>query len=152
MLTFNTLLSREGINPLSVRLVRHADNRGPGPSSYDLWLSRSNDDRFERYQRLQKEPVKFGVGHLIAIFVAPSPKDTLFAGLYSVDAVTPAPPGTVCPVLQTDCGVGHVIFDLRLDTRLSQYIGLLVIEWGPGYRSWVQRAELRDKPVLEIRR
>ncbi len=153
MLTFNTILRREGINPPSVRLARHADNRGPGPSPYNLWLRRAQNDLFERYQRLQKEPVKFGVGHLLASFVSPSPKETLFVGLYSVDAVTPAPPGTICPVLQIDRGIGgHVIFDLRPDDRLSRFIGLLVIEWGPGYRSWVQRAELRDKLVLEIKK
>jgi hypothetical protein len=151
MLTLNTILRREGINPSSVRLLRHADTRGPGPSPYNLWLSK--DGRFEWYQRLQKEPVKFGVGHLLASFVAPSPKETLFVGLYSVEAVAPAPPGTICPILQTDRGTGgHALFDIRPDTRLSQYIGLLVIEWGPGYRSWVQRAELKDKPVLEIRK
>ena len=122
MLTFNTLLRREGINPSSVRLLRHADNRGPGSSPYNLWLRRAKDDLFEQYQRLQKEPVKFGVDHLIASFVAPSPKDTLFVGLYSVDAVAPAPPGTICPVLRIDRGTGgHALFDITPDARLSQY-------------------------------
>ena len=68
MLTFNTILRCEGIDPASVRLVRHQDTRGPGPSPYELW--RANDGRFEQYQRLQKEPVNFGVGHLLASFVA----------------------------------------------------------------------------------
>ena len=28
----------------------------------------------------------------------------------------------------------------------------LIIEWGDGYRAWVQRADLQDKGVIEIRR
>jgi hypothetical protein len=127
MLTLNTILRREGINLSSVRLVRHADTRGPGPSPYDLWLRRSKEDRFERYQRLQKKPVKFNVGHLLASFVVPSPKESLFVGLYSVDGtVDPAPPGTICPVLQTDCGAGgHVLFDITsiLDYPVYRPIG-----------------------------
>jgi hypothetical protein len=151
MLTFNTLLRCEGIDPASVRLVRHQDTRGPGPSPYERW--RAKDGRFGQYQRLQKEPVNFGVGHLLASFVAPSANETLFVGLYRVDAVAKASLGTICPVLQTDRGLGgHVLFDIQADSRLSEYVGLLIIEWGPGFRSWIQRAERQEKPVLEIRR
>src|SRR3546814_583456 len=35
---------------------------------------------------------------------------------------------------------------------LAPYRGKLVDDWGPGFRSWVQRADVRDKPILEIRR
>src|SRR5437868_4040482 len=40
---------------------------------------------------------------------------------------------------------------LKLDPRLSDLIGLLVIDWGPGERAWVQRADTQDKRVVEIR-
>lgn len=36
--------------------------------------------------------------------------------------------------------------------RLSDYAGHLIIDWGRGFRSWVQRADRQDKPVLEIRK
>jgi hypothetical protein len=102
---------------------------------------------------LQKESVNFGVGHLLASFVAPSRNETLFVGLYRVDAVDKAHPGTISPVLQNDRGIlGHLLFDIQPDNRLFKYIGLLIIEWGPGFRSWIQRAELQEKQVLEIRR
>jgi hypothetical protein len=149
MLTFNTILRCEGIDPRSVRLVRHQDTSVPERSPYALW--RANDGRFERYQSLQREAVNFGVGHLLAAFVATPSNDTLFVGLYAVNAVTEAPPGSICPIRQTALE-GHVLFDIWPDNRLFRYIGLLLIEWGSGYRSWVQRAERQEKLVVEIRR
>jgi len=102
---------------------------------------------------LQKEPVNFGIGHLLASFVAPAPNETLFVGLYRVEGVSKPLPGTMCLVLQIDRGLGgHLFFDIQPDSRLSKYIGLLIIEWGTGFRSWIQRAERQQKPVLEIRR
>ena len=43
-------------------------------------------------------------------------------------------------------------YSLQLDDRFADYEGRLVIDWGPGIRSWCQRAHLQDKPILEIRR
>ena len=151
MLTFNTILQCEGIAPSSVRLVRHQDTSIPGRSPYDLW--RTDSSRFERYQSLQDKAVNFDVGHHLASFVATPTNETLFVGLYSVEGRSAAPPGTLCPIRQTDEGLdGAVLFDIRLDDRLARYAGLLVVDWGPGYRSWIQRADRKDKPVLEIRK
>ncbi len=153
MLTFNTLLRIEGIDPTStsVRLVRHQYTGGPGPSPYQLW--RANDGSFEQYQKLQRVPVRFGVGDILASFVAPSPNETLFVGLFTVLAVGEVPPGTMCPIKQNDCGVGlHVLFDIRTDGRLSPYSGRLLIDWGRGTRAWVQISKRNEKPVLEIRK
>jgi len=44
------------------------------------------------------------------------------------------------------------IFDLTLEAALSELIGLLYVEWGLGLRSWVQLADRRDKPIIELRR
>lgn len=151
MLTFNTLLRCESIDPATVRLVRHQDTTCPGRTPYDLW--RTADGRFERYQSLQNGAVNFGVGHLLASFVATPASETLFVGLFAVEGRQEAPPGTVCPIRQTDDGMdGAVFFDIRAEVRMARYTGLLVVDWGPGFRSWVQRAERQDKPVLEIRK
>lgn len=40
---------------------------------------------------------------------------------------------------------------VRQHQALSAYRERLVIEWGPGARSWIQRAERQEKPILEIR-
>lgn len=99
MLTLNTLLRCEGIEPATVRLVRHQDTTYPGRTPYDLW--RADDGRFERYQSLQNSAVNFGVGHLLASFVATPASETLFVGLFTVEGRQDAPPGTMCPIRQT---------------------------------------------------
>jgi hypothetical protein len=43
-------------------------------------------------------------------------------------------------------------YNLLLDDRFAEYEGRLVIDWGPGTRSWCQRAHLQHKPIVEIRR
>jgi len=43
-------------------------------------------------------------------------------------------------------------YKLQLDERSAEYEGRLVIDCGPGSRSWCQRAHLQDNPIIEIRR
>jgi len=152
MLTFNAMLRHEGIDPKSVRLVRHQDNNRSSANStpYNLW--RARDGRLETYQRIQtRKPFK--IGELLASFVVTPPpsKDTLFVGLYHVDGVGPAPHGTIDPVRQAD-REGANFYDIRHDDRLSQYAGLLVIDWGKGFIQWAQSAAKSDKTILEIRK
>ena len=35
---------------------------------------------------------------------------------------------------------------------LSDLVGRLFIEWGPGKRSWIQRADSGEKPIVELHR
>jgi hypothetical protein len=149
MLTFNAILRHEGIDSAIVQLVRHQDTRYPGrPTPYILW--RSNDGRFDTYQGIQRLE-RFRLGGLLASFVVTPQGETIFAGLYSVDGVGPAPEPTIDPVSGQDM-TGCNLYQTRPDPRLSEYVGLLVIDWGLGFRSWVQRADRQDKPVREIRR
>lgn len=149
MLTFNALLRHEGIDPKQVRLVRHQDNRSSvNCTPYNLW--RAGDGRLETYQRIQKRQV-FEIGSLLATFVATPANDTLFIGLYRVDGIGTAPLGTIDPVVQAD-RAGLNLYDIRREERLSDYAGLLVIDWGKGFRAWVQRADFKDKVVLEVRK
>jgi hypothetical protein len=39
-----------------------------------------------------------------------------------------------------------------LSRKLAEYRGKLTVEWGEGYRSWVQLARKKDKTVVEIHR
>ncbi len=43
------------------------------------------------------------------------------------------------------------LYELTPDERLNDLAGRLVIEWGDGERAWIQRADNRDKVVLQIR-
>lgn len=149
MLTFNAILRHEGIDPANVRLVRHQDNRAiVNCTPYNLW--RAGDGRLELYQRIQKREV-FEVGSTLAAFVATPADETLFIGVYHVDGIGVAPSGTIDPVVQAERGGLH-LYEIRREDSLSDYAGHLIIDWGKGFRSWVQRADRRDKPVLEIRK
>jgi hypothetical protein len=148
MFTFNAILRHEGIDPKRVKLVRHQD-RSPGrPTPYVLW--RINKSQLELYQRIQTNTV-FSVGDLLASFVVTPRSETLFIGLYSVSALGVAPKGLMDPIGDFDVG-GKNLYAIQPDKRLAEYEGHLTIEWGKAYRSWVQRANLQDKRVLEIRR
>lgn len=148
MLTFNGILKIEGIDPYKVRLARHKTTKLDAKHSpYDLW--RSADGRFERYQCIQRDPV-FPVGDLVASFVVPPNNETLFVGVFVVAAAGKVPPGELDPVTENDVS-GLILYRLERDNRLSQYEGKLVVTWGEGYRTWVQRAGKQDKPVFELR-
>ena len=149
MLTFNAMLRHEGIDPKSVRLVRHQDNRSSvNCTPYNLW--RARDGRLETYQRIQRRK-PFTVGDVLATFVVTPAKDTLFVGLYHVDGMGIAPAGTVDPVALAD-REGMNLYDISQDDRLSDYAGHLIVDWGKGFLAWVQRADKHDKGVLEIRK
>jgi hypothetical protein len=150
-LGFNQLLALEEISPEWVQLVRHQDTRANALTSpYALWAD--DDPGFEVYQSIQRREVfRHGVNRLIASFVVTPAAETLFIGLYSVDALGTAAPGTLDPVHGHDVG-GYHYYHMRLEVALAGYIGKVVIEWGSGYRSWVQRAHKQDKEILEIRR
>ena len=43
------------------------------------------------------------------------------------------------------------VYKLTLPDTLSDFIGKLFIDWGPGALAWVQYADRNDKPVTELR-
>jgi hypothetical protein len=61
------------------------------------------------------------------------------------------PPGMPDPIGGHDVGGMH-LYDLELSGPLREFAGRIVVDWGSGFRSWVQRPDRRDKPILEIRR
>ncbi len=146
MLTFNDLLALEQIDTTNVRLVRHQDSRlGPG-RLYGVW--RNNREAFEAYQSVQSRDV-FSINDLVSSFVVTEVGKTVFVGLYQVDHVGTCPPGTFDTLLEQDVSE-QISYELRLLDALSEYRDRLVIDWGPGARTWVQRAANQAKPVMEI--
>lgn len=149
MITFNSILRHEGIDPGDVQLVRHQDRRSvKNRSPYSLW--RSNPGMLDLYQSIQRKN-RLKVGGLLASFVATPNGETLFVGLYRVHTLGVAPQGLVDPVSEVDVS-GLYLYEILQEKSLPEYKGLLVIEWGQGFRAWVQKADRQDKPVLEIRR
>src|ERR1035441_6172930 len=149
MIRFNTLLREEGVDPGDVKLVRHQDTRYRGRSTpYQLWLA--DDGKFEFYQRIQGRFV-FNDATMLASFVATPFDETLFVGLYDIKNVGAVAPGTIDFISGADVSGLH-LYELQLSPKLNEYRGRLIIDWGPGFRSWVQRARNKDKAVIEIRR
>ena len=152
-LLFNSLLEQHGIAPREVRLLRHAKRQGsPGRSPLQAW--REDIAVFEAYQSTQ--PAKdraFFEAQFWASFVAYSTKETMFVGLYSVRAGEWLIPGFECPLTGRAVPSERVDrWHTQADARFHDLAGKLFVDWGPGTRSWGQRAERQNKPITEIRR
>jgi len=87
-----------------------------------------------------------------ASFVGTPSDETLFVGLYAVK--TPKLLEQDTPKPHTDgidkAGRCHV-YDLTLQEKLGDLIEKLFIDWGPGDRAWIQRADQQDKQITELR-
>lgn len=153
MLKLNTLLRAADLDPARVRLVRHRHQRSQD-LVYEAALNR--DERFDQYQRGQDNPsvVKaFSQADWLASFVVdPRHSATVFAGIWRVLSVRAgflADPFRPSPAEPTPSAV---TFETARSEALSQYHGRLVVAWGAGERAWVQRADLQDKEIVELRR
>ena len=151
-LTFNMLL-RNGDIPLGdVRLLRHKDQRAAkGRSIYELW--RDDRKQFELYQAMQGT---CGRNRLAAdywaAFVGTPDDRTLFVGLYKVKRMGLLKKDTPKP--QTDGVIEAGSCDkyrLKHVAEFADLDGRLFMEWGPGKRTWIQRPDRRDKPIIELR-
>ena len=149
MIKFDTLLRDEGLDPAHVKLVRHQEDRDKGrPSLYQVW--RAVPAHFELYQRIQSS-LRFAGAKLLASFIATPLGETLFVGIYTVDSVSRAPKRLIDPVTGKNVG-GYHYYSLSLSPHLNDYRDRLIIDWGRGYRAWVQNAGSNEKKVVEIRR
>jgi len=148
----NTILSEVGINVAMVRLLRHKDKRASkGRTPYELW--RDSIEQFDLYQSTQsfqnREKLR---AEYWASFVATPAAETMFVGLYrakyrGISECDLTKPHTDGVDLAGTCD----IWDLELQDVLKDMIGKLIIEWGPGGRAWIQRADRKNKHVAELR-
>jgi hypothetical protein len=151
-LRFSAVLRAEGIDPADVRLLRHQDTRAGATSLYQLWLH--DRDRFEAYQSWQPARLEAALrAKYWAAFVKDFDDATVFVGLYTVNAKRPAPvQATTNPLSGAAVNEPGLIYDLTPVPELAGVAGRLCIDWGSGTRARVQRADLRDKLILELRR
>jgi hypothetical protein len=153
MLTFNALLVSVGLDPTTVRLVRHKHGR-----EYQRVMYRGairGEPRFEQYQAGQCnvrviELIKSAA--VLAAFVVDPAAQTVFVGLWRVGgcrkAYVPDPYYAVPGPARGD----DVTFDLERMQELAEYRGRIVVDWGGGERAWVQYASRRDKQIVELKR
>ena len=149
VLTFNDVLTSAGLDPSTVRLARHRDPDAREQSIYSAW--KTEPELVEKYQAIQNRRV-WKIGEFVASFVVtPSPgNETLFIGLYKVESVCTCGAGELEPLTGKDVS-GFDRFEMARDDRLDEYKGRLSVEWGPGARTWVQRASAQSKPIRAIR-
>jgi hypothetical protein len=150
---FNTVLQAAGFKVEDVRLLRHQDNRSAKDRTpYKLWCN--NRQQFDFYQATQ------GIIHqgklkapFWASFLGTPGDETMFVGIYRVQGKK---------LLEKDAPMPHMdgvdkagschVYDLMLESRLEDFIGKMLIDWGTGNRAWIQRADKRNKEIVELRR
>jgi len=151
---FNTILLAAEFSLADVRLLRHKDNRsakGRGP--YELWRDADTRHLFEFYQSTQSvdNASKLNAPYW-ASFVGTPGEETLFVGIYTAKNRRLSEQDTPMPHKDgTDIAGSCHVYDLALDPRLNDLIGKLLIDWGPGERAWIQRADSQNKQVTELR-
>jgi hypothetical protein len=134
-------------------LLRHKDARSAkGRTPNELW--RDSRDQFDLYQSVQSvlNEAKLRAPYWASFVGAPG-AETLFAGLYAVKNRRLMERDTAMPHMDgiDKAGSRHV-YDLTLKQSLGDLIGKLVIDWGPGDRAWIQRADQQNKEVRELRK
>ena len=88
-----------------------------------------------------------------ASFVVSSENDTLFAGFYEAGEARTLDRDLVVPTTEEIQRAGSCdLYEVKESDLLAEYSGRLIIDWGPGPLTWIQRADNQDKPILELRR
>ncbi len=150
---FNIILRKAGISLSDVRLMRHKDKRSDkGRTPYELW--RDNRPQFDNYQSTQsiRNRPKLSAPYW-AVFIVNLSNETMFAGLYSVKYKGLLEEDRPMPHMKgIDKAGNEDVYELTLQKALSEFIGRLFIDWGPGALAWIQHAERHNKPVVELRR
>jgi len=155
MLTFNQLLRTAQIEPATVRIARHvgstpAQQRQMRDAAFGL------DVAFQRYQERQGKPQiinQFRSAKYLAGFIAePLTKETVFAGLWKLVGERKERLGDPISINTPPDAPWIVEFNSERVNQFDPYVGRLVIDWGDGTRSWVQRADNQDKPIIELRK
>jgi hypothetical protein len=151
MITFNTLLEDSGLDPKTVRMARHLDTQSRAKvTPYSVW--RTDEQAFAIYNRIQ-EPKKFSKAAFVASFVVTPAKETLFTNIFRNNGPGEVPLETYCPVSgENRYGTQSIFYDLIPTDHLAGYQGRLIVDWGPGERAWVQWADRKPKPIIEVRK
>jgi hypothetical protein len=126
------------------RLVRHQDDRYPVE---DLL----RHGWFELYQAYQRRPVFHTLTQIVSFYGLPRNRAG-FYGVYRVLGWRPAKKGPTlrwCPWSREWNRTARFFYELERDTRFDSLRDRLIVDWGPGARTWVQKP--KNKPVLEIR-
>lgn len=149
---FNSILREAKLSLSDVRLLRHKDTSSEkGRSPYELW--RDDRPQFDRYQSTQlvTNRTKLDVRYWASFLGTPS-DETLFVGLYEVKSRRLMDKDTPKQHMEGMDKAGTCdLYRLAMIDPYSDLVGRLYIDWGLGKRSWIQRADSGEKPIVEIR-
>lgn len=143
VLFFSDLLTKVGLAPGKVKLIRHALSDKGFRSCYEK-------NMVLEYTRQQKPDFSRGYTHW-AIFISDAGNYAKFYALYQVGPSVPDTPN-VMPVgfPHPDWFAGkNAYFDLTPVDLLGEYEQRLVIDWGKSARMWHQRGTT-EKPIVAI--
>lgn len=131
-------------NAKRVKLARHMDSRWDLRRLY-------RDGGFDVYQAFQGSEV-FKNADILVSFLGRLDRQAVFVGVYEIGQLSA--PGTVSlpsdfPLQDMPVAAAYH-YELRRDPRFDVLKDRLVIDWGPGTRSWVQNMRPLDKPVIEV--
>jgi hypothetical protein len=149
---FNTILEEAGIGLAEVRLLRHKDQRASkGHSLYELW--RDARQQFELYQSTQKTGDRTTLrAPYWASFLGTPLNETMFAGLYHIKYRGLLERDVQAPHMDEVWKAGSSdVYDVTLAEPLRDLVGRLLIDWGPAFRVWIQKADQQDKRITELR-
>lgn len=149
MITLFSLLQHYGIDPATVRLVRH------GNKEIDVLEVFQNDlERFTQYTAWQSEN-KYGDAQTLLLFAPTQGTTALFLGLWQINGITQNHELTDrhrkmlirhdLPLRWLERSVFYHLQPLDVMADLSER---LVIDWGHSTLQWVQR---KDKQVVQIK-
>jgi hypothetical protein len=149
----NSILAQSGIELSHTILVRHKDPKADkGQTPFDMWLS--NRPLFENYQAHQgiRNRSKFSRARNWVSFVGTPDRKTMSVGLYaSKEKVVPNRDRLQPHSSGVDKAGTYVEYSLVRNREFDEFDGKLFIDWGQGPRSWVQRADNKDKRMTELR-
>jgi hypothetical protein len=145
MLTLAHLLTPFGFDASRpTKLVRHTDPRRNLRALYRA-------GQFDIYQSIQSTPV-FADCELLVSFLGEPGNHAVFVGAYKViggsgPKTIKLPADFLEPEMDTS---NHYEYVLERDTRFDEFKDRLVIDWGKGARSWVQKFKAPSKSVVEV--
>lgn len=138
------VLKLAGFDPdLPTKLIRHQDGRNP---IQDL----IRRDCLEHYQSYQGDPHFHGARQIISFSGLAGSRAT-FYGVYKLLGYRAADEGPILPFCAESAQwkqTSKFFYDLERDVCFDDLRGRLIIDWGPGTRTWVQN--LVNKTVTEI--
>lgn len=168
MITLNDLLTKRGIDPKQVIVMRHSlkerELRRVLP-----WLVHERPELFNAYQQTHSTTAQnameklVGKGYVVS-FVGLEAGKAVFAGLYKIASAKELDFKSFWKIPQhtdlkeygmvgwkkEDAKQRTLWFDLILETHYSEWIGRMVIEWPPPAIAWRRRAENREMAISAV--